>query len=40
VDARALLAELEKTYAMAEERETHGGGGAAAAPKNEEITFF
>jgi len=40
VDARALLAELEKTYAMAEERETHGGGGAAGAPKNEEITFF
>ncbi|MGY4827375.1 methyl-accepting chemotaxis protein [Sphaerotilaceae bacterium SBD11-9] len=40
VDARALLAELEKTYAMAEERETHGGGGAGGAPKNEEITFF
>jgi len=40
VNARALLAELEKTYAMAEERETHGGGGAAGAPKNEEITFF
>jgi methyl-accepting chemotaxis protein len=40
VDSRALLAELEKTYAMAEERETHGGGGAGRAPKNEEITFF
>lgn len=40
VDARALLAELEQTYAMAEERETHGGGSAAGAPKNEEITFF
>ncbi len=40
VDARALLAELEKTYATAEERETHGGGSAGGAPKNEEITFF
>ena len=40
VDSRALLAELEKTYAMAEERTTHGGGGAAGAPKDEEITFF
>lgn len=40
VDARALLAELEQTYAMAEERQTHGGGGAAGAPKAEEITFF
>ncbi len=39
VDASALLAELEKTYAMAEERTTHSGG-AAAGPKNEEITFF
>jgi methyl-accepting chemotaxis protein len=40
VDARALLAELESTYAMAEERATHGGGGAARAPKDEEVTFF
>ncbi len=40
VDVRALLAELEKTYATAEERKTHDGGGAAGAPKNEEITFF
>jgi methyl-accepting chemotaxis protein len=40
VDVAALLAELEKTYAMAEERSTHGGGGSAGAPKNEEITFF
>lgn len=39
-DAGALLAELEKTYAMAEERSTHGGGAAAGAPANEEITFF
>ena len=40
VDARSLLAELEKTYAMAEERETHEGGAAVGAPRNEEITFF
>jgi methyl-accepting chemotaxis protein len=40
VDAGALLADLEKTYAMAEERDIHSGGGAAAAPKEEEITFF
>lgn len=40
VDVAALLAELEATYAMAEERSTHGGGGSAGAPKNEEITFF
>lgn len=40
VDAATLLAELEKTYAMAEEHDTHGGGGAAGTPKNEEITFF
>jgi methyl-accepting chemotaxis protein len=39
VDAAALLAELEKTYAMAEERQTHAGGAPAAA-KAEEITFF
>ncbi len=40
LDVPGLLAELEKTYAMAEERSTHGGGGSAGAPKNEEITFF
>jgi hypothetical protein len=33
------LAELEKTYAMAEERNLHGGSGAAA-PAEQEITFF
>lgn len=39
-DIAALLADLEKTYAMAEERATHGGGHAQAAPKHEEVTFF
>ncbi|MFY9514256.1 MAG: methyl-accepting chemotaxis protein [Rubrivivax sp.] len=43
VDVAALLAELEKSYAMADERATHGGGNAAAtaAPAaSEEVTFF
>jgi len=46
VDAAGLLAELEKTYAMADERATHKGGsknthGAAPAPQPaDEITFF
>ncbi|NKI97313.1 methyl-accepting chemotaxis protein [Rhizobacter sp. SG703] len=44
VDSAGLLAELEKTYAMADERQlhsTHGGQGAAAgADASEEITFF
>lgn len=45
VSASELLAELEKTYAMAEERQTHRSGGAAAgsrspAPADTEITFF
>lgn len=47
LDTAALLAELEKTYAMAEERQTHSGpkaagakSAAAAAPAAEEITFF
>jgi methyl-accepting chemotaxis protein len=36
-----LLAELESTYAMAEERQAHGGGGkSAAAPAEIEVTFF
>jgi methyl-accepting chemotaxis protein len=39
VDTAGLLAELEKTYAMAEERQTHSGAAPAAA-KAEEITFF
>ncbi|MCR5885119.1 methyl-accepting chemotaxis protein [Rhizobacter sp. J219] len=39
-DVAAMLAELESTYAMAEERETHGSGAAASGPKNEEVTFF
>ena len=34
-----LLVELEKTYAMAEERSLHSGGGGAAA-QEQEITFF
>lgn len=43
VDTVALLAALESTYAMAEERETHSSGAAAttkAKAKSEEITFF
>ena len=39
VDAAALLAALQKTYAMAEEHTTHGGGNVTA-PSAEEITFF
>jgi methyl-accepting chemotaxis protein len=49
LDARTLLAELESTYAMAEERTLHQRG-ALAAPQHrptqqqqqqaEEITFF
>jgi methyl-accepting chemotaxis protein len=38
VDVGALLAELERSYAMADERATHGG--AAAAAPVEEVTFF
>lgn len=40
LDVAAMLAQLESTYAMAEERETHGSGSAASGPKNEEVTFF
>jgi methyl-accepting chemotaxis protein len=42
LDARALLAELESTYAMAEERSLHRGGTQPAAQHQqaEEITFF
>ncbi|HJV82002.1 methyl-accepting chemotaxis protein [Noviherbaspirillum sp.] len=38
LDARPLLAELEKTYAMAEERAVHQGEAAQAGTS--EITFF
>lgn len=48
LDAQGLLAELESTYAMAEERALHTGGAAAAkavkaakaAAPADEITFF
>lgn len=43
VDSTTLLAELEKTYAMADERQLHSaqaGQGAQAADASEEITFF
>ena len=41
VDAVALLAELESSYAMASERAVHPGQAAAPAPSDsEEVTFF
>jgi methyl-accepting chemotaxis protein len=44
IDAKALLGELEGSYAMADERATHGAGApssaAAPASKLEEVTFF
>lgn len=41
VDAAALLAELEATYAMADEHATHTGGAAStAAPAGDDVTFF
>jgi methyl-accepting chemotaxis protein len=42
VDAKALLDELEGSYAMADERATHAGGAAGATPAAalEEVTFF
>jgi methyl-accepting chemotaxis protein len=50
LDARTLLAELESTYAMAEERTLHGSGSGIATQKTptqkkpaqqaEELTFF
>lgn len=45
LSAQGLLAELESTYAMAEERDLHrakpgAGAGATAAPAATEITFF
>jgi methyl-accepting chemotaxis protein len=43
IDSAGLLAALEATYAMAEERDTHTSphaSGAAATAKGEEITFF
>lgn len=39
MDAGGLLAELESTYAMAEERHNHGSGQAASAA-GDDITFF
>ena len=40
-DVAALLAELEKTYAMADERAVHQGRAAAPSPQPaDEITFF
>jgi methyl-accepting chemotaxis protein len=40
IDARALLAELESTYAMAEERSLHRSTPQPAPQQAEEITFF
>ena len=42
VDASALLAELEGSYAMADEHATHNGasGGMKASAAAEEVTFF
>jgi methyl-accepting chemotaxis protein len=40
LDARALLAELESTYAMAEEHTLHLGCAKPAPQQDEEITFF
>ncbi|WP_229422818.1 methyl-accepting chemotaxis protein [Pseudoduganella umbonata] len=40
LDARPLLAELESTYAMAEEHTLHLGGAKPAPQQEEEITFF
>ena len=40
LDARTLLAELESTYAMAEERTLHKRSAAPAPQQAEEITFF
>jgi methyl-accepting chemotaxis protein len=39
-DARTLLAELESTYAMAEERQLHKRATTPAPQQAEEITFF
>ncbi len=40
IDAQSLLEELQSTYAMAEERATHGGGSQAKQQSEDEITFF
>jgi methyl-accepting chemotaxis protein len=40
LDARSLLAELESTYAMAEERTLHKSAVKPAPQQAEEITFF
>jgi len=40
LDARGLLAELESTYAMAEERTLHKSNNRPAPQQAEEITFF
>ena len=40
IDTQALLAELEASYAMADERGVHPGGIATAAPAASAVTFF
>jgi methyl-accepting chemotaxis protein len=40
LDARSLLAELESTYAMAEEHQLHKSNAKPAPQQAEEITFF
>jgi methyl-accepting chemotaxis protein len=40
IGARALLAELESTYAMAEDRAVHRGAAQPAPQQAEELTFF
>jgi methyl-accepting chemotaxis protein len=42
VDAAALLAELESSYAMADERATHSGGGGknASVAATDDVVFF
>jgi len=41
IDSASLLAALERTYAMADERKVHRGGAASSAPAAaDEITFF
>jgi methyl-accepting chemotaxis protein len=41
IDTRLLLEELQRTYAMAEERSAHTGySGRAAQTQDDEITFF
>lgn len=40
IDAQHILEELQRTYAMAEEREIHGGGSVQAQQQEDDITFF